>query len=129
MSIQFGRWNFDGRSLDSEFLRRAAAYTACYSYDYASEKISGPVGMFFQAFPTTPECVEERQPLTSASGILMTWDGRLDNREELCRLLHLTGASDLTDAHIALAAYEQFGTGSFRSLLGDWAMALWDPAK
>ena len=39
--------------------------------------------MVFQTCHITPESRRIRQPLAAAGGLLLTWDGRLDNRQEL----------------------------------------------
>jgi asparagine synthase (glutamine-hydrolysing) len=129
MSVQFGRWNFDGQPSDRELVRRAAALTAKYGPDGESFLIRGPVAIFYQPFHTTTESWREQQPLENSAGVVLTWDGRLDNRDELLRLLHLTTGQAPGDATIALAGYEQWGTAVFTRLVGEWALAVWDPLK
>ncbi|MGE5596740.1 MAG: asparagine synthetase B family protein [Hyphomicrobiales bacterium] len=81
-------------------------------------------------FPSTAEAEEEILPACSRGGrYWLTWDGRLDNREELAAQLRLAprdGNSCVTDADYALAAYERWGEGFVEHLLGDWAIVLWD---
>jgi asparagine synthase (glutamine-hydrolysing) len=61
-----------------------------------------------------------RQP-----ALAMTWDGRLDNRDDL--LLQLGScASTSADAEIALAIVERFGISGLKTLIGDWSAAIWD---
>jgi asparagine synthase (glutamine-hydrolysing) len=129
MNIQYGRWTLDGRPVELTSLRQAAALMKNYGSDHTSDCLSGSVWMFFQTFRTTPQCVNESQPVTNTSGMMLTWDGRLDNREELLGLLHPIALADPTDAEIVLAIYQNRGTTCFRSLLGDWALVLWDPTR
>jgi asparagine synthase (glutamine-hydrolysing) len=70
----------------------------------------------------------EQQPHTSALGNTITFDGRLDNRDDLLlrRRGHLRGHQ--TDCDLALAAYEAWGLGGFESLIGDWSLVLWEPS-
>jgi asparagine synthase (glutamine-hydrolysing) len=65
-----------------------------------------------------------RQPLTSPSGLVATWDGRLDNREDLS--LQLQAMASASDGAIALAAFERWGVDGLRSLVGEWTLAIWD---
>jgi asparagine synthase (glutamine-hydrolysing) len=59
--------------------------------------------------------------------VIIVWDGRLDNREELLRDLQLRQSTESTDAAIVLAAYQRWGTDSFAKLIGDWALTIVDP--
>jgi asparagine synthase (glutamine-hydrolysing) len=70
----------------------------------------------------------EQQPHTSALGNTITFDGRLDNRDDLLLRLrgHLRGHQ--TDCALALAAYEAWGLDGFDSLIGDWSLALREPS-
>jgi asparagine synthase (glutamine-hydrolysing) len=129
MSVQFGRWNFDGKAADRDFLQRAAGLTAKYGPDGEGSTFHGPVGMFFQPLHATKESRHAHQPITNLTGMVLTWDGRLDNREELIHFLQLSAGSSQTDAGIVLAAYEHWDKACFPKLLGDWALALWDPFK
>jgi asparagine synthase (glutamine-hydrolysing) len=128
MSVQFGRWNFDGDQTDPEFMRCAARFTAKYGPDGENSRIQRPVTMFFQPFHSTNESLHEQQPLMTPAGVMLTWDGRLDSRDELMGLLSLSAGMH-TDAGIVLAAYERWGMGAFSKLIGDWALAIWDPKK
>jgi asparagine synthase (glutamine-hydrolysing) len=127
VSVQFGRWNFDGRPADREYLAKAERMLAPYGPDGGGTYIKDSVGILFRAFHTTKESRSEAQPHITPSGTVLTWDGRLDNRGELISELRdiLTAAS--TDVSIVAAAYEQWGTACFAKLLGDWALSIWNP--
>jgi asparagine synthase (glutamine-hydrolysing) len=73
---------------------------------------------------TTPEAVGETQPWTAADGTVVTFDGRLDNRDDLIAALGLPPA--LPDVEIAGAAYLRWGVELPPRLLGDYALAVWD---
>lgn len=70
---------------------------------------------------------EERQPLTLPSGAVLTWDGRLDNRDDLLLQLHASVSRDPTDIALVGAALERWGLDACRQLIGDWSFALWQP--
>jgi asparagine synthase (glutamine-hydrolysing) len=67
-----------------------------------------------------------RQPRQSPSGLVMTWDGRLDNRDDLRLTLGLSGSDDLSDPGIALAVFERWGVDGLSRLVGDWSLVIWD---
>jgi asparagine synthase (glutamine-hydrolysing) len=129
VSIQFGRWEFDGQATDPAFIRQAAALAAKYATGHGRAQTSGAVTFFFDPFSTTNESDGDTQPLLDSSGIMLNWDGRLDNREELTRRLQLPKTTVLTDAEMVMEAYKQWGNRSFAALLGDWALVLWNPRK
>jgi len=68
------------------------------------------------------------QPYVTPAGAI-TFDGRLDNREDL--LIRLRGdlRGDTTDAALALCAYVRWGVEGFVHLIGDWSLAIWDAAQ
>lgn len=79
----------------------------------------------FQSWWTTPEEVGELQPLHDRrTGAYFAFDGRLDNREKLERALGLASGSPMTDAGIALAAYERWGEESFARFVGPFALVI-----
>src|SRR5467141_3605188 len=55
MSVQFGRWNFDGRPADREYLAKAEGVLAPYGPDGGDTYIKDSVGILFSAFHTTKE--------------------------------------------------------------------------
>lgn len=129
MSVQFGRWNFDGKAVDRDYLERAKALLAPHAPDDSVFYSNDNVGMIYHAFHTTKESRQETQPHVSVSGTVVTWDGRLDNRTELILQLAHTLSSGSTDVDIVAAAYKEWGTDSFAKLIGDWAVSVWDPNK
>lgn len=127
--VQFGTWNLDGRPADPEFIKQAARLTSKYAADGEALSVDGAIALLFQPFHTTKESSREQQPLVSATGVVLIWDGRLDNRDDLVRRLHLSRETMNTDARIVLSAYERWGKGVFVELIGDWALTIWDPIE
>ncbi len=78
-------------------------------------------------FWTTPEDIGEEQPL-EAGGLMVAFDGRLDNREDLLRALDHRDRQDrlLSDARIVLEAFAAWGSDCFERLIGPFAIVLWD---
>lgn len=96
--------------------------------DGETKHLARSVGMVYRAFHTTPESHLEAQPLVR-HGSILAWDGRLDNREEIRSRVGRDAGERPTDVDLVFAAYEEWGTGCFAELIGDWALALWDQAK
>jgi len=127
MSVQFGRWNFDGRPAEPSYLEKAGRMLVPYGPDAQGAYIKDSVGILFHAFHTTKESRRETQPHLTPSGAVLTWDGRLDNRTELINELRDGLTVSATDVAIAAAAYEAWGTACLAKLIGDWALSLWNP--
>lgn len=126
MSVQAGIWNLDGAPVSGESLARIGRKLAEYGPDGQTAYLDGPIGLLYRPFHTTAESRLERQPHVSARGRVITWDGRLDNRDELALQLRDVLKSDKTDVAIVAAAFDQWGTGCFAKLIGDWAISIWD---
>src|SRR5260370_36901109 len=85
--------------------------------------------MTYRALHATLESNLERQPYVSARGDVITWDGRLDNRDDLILQFHNDLTTDHTDIAIVAAAFERWGMDSFRRVTGDWAASIWRPVE
>jgi asparagine synthase (glutamine-hydrolysing) len=60
------------------------------------------------------------------SGLVLTFDGRIDNSDELQMRL-ADRACDASDAgSLALAVFERWGIAGLESIIGDWAAVIWD---
>ncbi len=127
MSVQFGKWNFDGRPVDRDYLEKVKASIAPYGPDDAGSYSKGNISILYRAFHTTKESRRETQPHVTASGAILTWGGRLDNRTDLIRQLRDVVTAASTDVAIVAAAYEYWGGDCFAMLIGDWALSIWDP--
>ena len=126
MSGQAGIWNLDGKRVDQESLSRLDQSINAYGPDGGSHYSSGPIGMVYRAFHATPESRFENQPFVTEQGNVFTWDGRLDNRDELIPRFRQYLCSRPSDGDIVVAAYEEQQTDSLCSLVGDWALATWN---
>jgi asparagine synthase (glutamine-hydrolysing) len=126
MSVQFGRWNFDTKEPDPDYFASVRASLASYGPDGHREYAGPGIRILYLPFRTTKESRGETQPWVSASGRVFTWDGRLDNREQLVRELQPVVSADHSDVSIVSAAYDRWGVGSLARLLGDWALSVWE---
>jgi asparagine synthase (glutamine-hydrolysing) len=127
MSVQFGRWNFDGQPVDRGYLEKVSPLLAPYGPDGAGSYSKGNISILYRAFHTTKESRRESQPHLASSGAILTWDGRLDNREELIGQLGDLVTAHSTDLDIVSAAYEYWREHCFAMLIGDWALSIWIP--
>lgn len=126
MSVQFGRWNLDGEPLDPAYLAKIRPIIASYGPDHEGVYAIANLCMLYRAFHTTKESRLETQPLVTAWGRVFTWDGRLDNRDEIIGRLGNGLTTSATDISIVAAAYEQWGSECLAKLIGDWALSIWD---
>ena len=83
MSVQFGRWNFEGQPPALDYIEKVSAALAPYGPDSNESYSKGGIKILYRAFHTTKESRREKQPCISPSGAVITWDGRLDNRADL----------------------------------------------
>ena len=130
MSALAGILNFgnDAAPVHEPELARLAVTLDVRGPDGGFDLISGNIGMSYRAFHTNRESRLELQPHVTSHGHMLTWNGRLDNREDLLRELkpdlpHATAVSDLL---IVMAAYLKWEKESFKRLVGDFCLALWD---
>jgi asparagine synthase (glutamine-hydrolysing) len=126
MTVQFGKCTFDGKPIDRAELDQVRPLLSPYGPDGEGSFYGENAAILVRVVHTTRESRNEVQPFVSVRGFTITWDGRLDNREEL--IGSLRGVSDSsTDVSIVAAAYEQWSTLCFAKLLGDWALSIWEP--
>ncbi|HYL60710.1 MAG TPA: asparagine synthase-related protein, partial [Candidatus Acidoferrales bacterium] len=124
--------NLDGRPVDRGLLSRMIEAAPYRGPDGIHVWTDGPVGLAHAMMCTTVESLRESQPLVDGdAGLVLTLDGRVDNREELSALLTAKGCRprDDTDAELVLRAYECWGEDSPAKIIGDFAYALWDARR
>lgn len=120
---------FDGTAAERSQIEKLTAFMASLGPDEQAHWVQGSVALGHCMLRTTPEAVEEHQPLVSEDkSLVLVWDGRLDNREDLRRDLRAAGAivRDKSDAELALQSYAVWGDKCPEHLLGDFAFAVWD---
>lgn len=128
MSVQAGTLDLDGQPASHDVLARIGVAVAEYAPDSQASRFDGPLGMLYRPFHTTLESRAEHQPHVCGRQII-TWDGRLDNRDDLRAKLDDGSTGDGSDVAIVAASFRQWGCGCFAQLVGDWALAIWDPLQ
>ncbi|MGA8104103.1 MAG: asparagine synthase-related protein [Candidatus Acidiferrales bacterium] len=129
MSVQFGRWNFDGMPPADGLPETIGNVLAPYAPDGIRSHFEEGLTIVYGAFHTTKESRAEIQPHVAPSGQVITWDGRLDNRQDLILQCGKPFLIDTSDVSIVAAAYQRWGTNCFAKLIGDWALSIWDPRE
>ena len=129
MSVQAGIWNFDDRPVDRKLLENLSESLKQQGPDGESCYVNGSVALLYRPFHTTAESRQEKQPYTSGRGFILTWDGRLDNREVLIADLRSGLDASPTDLAIFAAAFDRWDTDCFRRIVGDWAVSIWKPGQ
>jgi asparagine synthase (glutamine-hydrolysing) len=129
MSVQAGIWNFDGRPVDRALLADISESLKHQGPDGESWHVDGSIALLYRPFHTTVESRREKQPYFSHRGFILTWDGRLDNRDELIPELRSELEADPSDAAIVAAAFDRWETDSFQRIVGDWAVSIWKPEQ
>ncbi|BAZ43120.1 putative asparagine synthase [Chondrocystis sp. NIES-4102] len=87
------------------------------------------IGLAHRMLWTTPESLREKLPYISENEeFVITADARIDNREELIKLLAIADidAETITDSQLILSSYQYWGEACVDKLLGDFAFAIWD---
>jgi len=126
VSVQFGRWNFDGNCIDADYISSVRALLTPHAPDTMSVFLEDGFCVLYGAFITTNEPEGERQPAVSPSGSYLTWTGRLDNRAELTRSVR--GQRTLpNDVEIVSSLYEEARKQALGRLVGDWSLSLFRP--
>lgn len=130
MSVQAGVWNFDGKPVDQRVVQRISESMQQQGPDDEFIYIKGSIALLYRPFHTTRDSRREKQPRVSRRGFVITWDGRLDNRDELISK-HSNDIKEVepTDVDIVASVFDRYGTDGFRYIIGDWAIAIWKPAQ
>lgn len=129
MSVQAGIWNVDGRPVERKLLADISESLKHQGPDGEFSHVKGPIALLYRPFHTTAEARREKQPYRSQRGFILTWDGRLDNRDELIPELRTDLEVDPTDVAVVAAAFDRWETDCFRRIVGDWAISIWKPEQ
>jgi asparagine synthase (glutamine-hydrolysing) len=132
MSGIAGIIHFDGKPVEPGLIEKMTGAMAHRGPDGINHWVKGSVALGQCMLRTTPESLEEHQPLTSEdNGLVLVMDGRVDNWEELRRGLLGRGAVLRTraDAELVLRAYEIWGRDCLAHIDGDFALVIWDARR
>ena len=68
----------------------------------------------------------DKRNVASHEGNILLFEGRLLNRDELCKQLSTSPEKDITDSEIVLRLFEKNGTNCLRLLKGFWSLIFFD---
>jgi asparagine synthase (glutamine-hydrolysing) len=126
----YGIVRFDGGPVTKETLAPISEKISFWGPDGHGQWSDGPAGLGHLMLHVTPESLHEKLPVTVASAphLVITADARIDNRDELFDALEIPAPrrQQIPDGEVILAAYERWGSGCVRRLLGDFAFAIWN---
>jgi asparagine synthase (glutamine-hydrolysing) len=131
MSAIAGIFHLDDRPAGQDRLTLMATSVKHRGPDDGGIWCETSIGLANRSLWTTPESLTEKQPLVDReTGLVVTADARIDNRDELLEALRSDAwKSELPDSQLILLAYRKWGAGCAARLIGDFAFAVWDSRK
>jgi asparagine synthase (glutamine-hydrolysing) len=129
MSGIAGIIRFDGAPVEAEQIKNMTAAMSYRGPDGINHWVRGSIALGQCMLRTTPESLEETQPLTNEDkSLVLTMDGRVDNWEDLRTDLLARGVAlrNRSDAELVLRAYEVWGRDCVQHIDGDFALVIWD---
>lgn len=125
MKLQVGLFYFQGRPATAGDLSRLLGEFAHVPAETQGAIRDDSILMVYRGDRLTCEEDFEVQPLQQGP-YLLTWDGRLDNREDFAVCLPDSNLASVPDPAIVLQAYRMFGELVFEKLIGEFALTLWN---
>jgi asparagine synthase (glutamine-hydrolysing) len=128
MSAIAGIFQLDGEPVPIGHVQHMTAHMQQRGPDGIQHWQQGPAALGHCLLHTTPESLEENQPLGNEDGsLVLVMDGRVDNWLELRAELLQQGAVLRTraDAELVLRAFEIWGESCLQHITGDFALLLW----
>ncbi|SIT58923.1 putative Asparagine synthase [Mesorhizobium prunaredense] len=132
MSGIAGIIHFDGKPVEPGLVEKMTTAMAHRGPDGIHHWVKGSIGLGQCMLRTTPESLEETQPLTNEdASLVLVMDGRVDNWEELRGELLGRGAvlRDRSDAELVLRAYQIWERECLPHIDGDFALVIWDARR
>lgn len=132
MSGIAGIIHFDDAPVEPGLIEKMTSALAHRGPDGIAHWVKGSIALGQCMLRTTPESLEETQPLANEDeSLILVMDGRVDNWEELRRELLGKGAALRTraDAELVLRAYEVWGRDCLAHIDGDFALVIWDARR
>jgi asparagine synthase (glutamine-hydrolysing) len=135
MSGIFGMVDRRGDPVSAQMLETMRGVMTAWGPDGGKLLLDGAAGFGQMRRFTTPEARQERMPVKSGDrfpsvkdrrNCTFTAAGRLDNRDEIIRLLSVPPCpTAIPDSELMLRAYQEWGDTCTTRLYGDWAFAAW----
>jgi asparagine synthase (glutamine-hydrolysing) len=119
----------NGRPVSRGELNRLASGLRPFGRIYQAVGCLGAAGLVYAHAGNSPQSPTDRQPVSDSTGVLyLVFDGRLDNRDELCSTLRISNhdAKFWPDSRIALRAWEKWGEHAPEYWEGEFAVLVWN---
>jgi len=131
MAAISGVLRFDAAPVAGDLVRRIASRMAHRSPHGIEAWADGGVSLAFGALHASLHAHLDRQPLRLDDGAVLVVDGRIDDREALAHALGLppAGLDSLGDAVLFGQGWLRWREELWRYVLGDYALAVWEPAR
>ncbi|MFO8045050.1 MAG: asparagine synthetase B, partial [Halomonas sp.] len=132
MSAIAGLIHLNNSRLDRDTLHRMQSLLTPYGRDAQHSWHQGCTGFTRTLLRITPEDSLDQQPLWHpGQQLAMVFDGRLDNRDELITQLGIASsrAAQMADSELAFHACARWDSEAPLHLLGDFALACWQPRR
>ena len=126
MSGITGLFHRDRRPADRRAVARMMTSASHRGPDGVGTWCDGAVALGHQLLRATSWDDPPQPVVDPANARAITFDGRIDNRDELFAALSADGRPAGDDATLVLRAYDAWGRACAARLLGDFAFALWD---
>jgi asparagine synthase (glutamine-hydrolysing) len=132
MGVIFGIYNINDIEITKEDTSNMIEELKSYSFDTLDSWQDKQIYLGCGVQYNTPEsCLEKLPKYYEESGLSITADAIIDNREELFEIFKIPKElwSKTTDSKLIIRAYEKWKEDSPRYLIGDFAFAIWDEKK
>ncbi len=128
MTALAGIWRFgEGADLAGDCRRMLDAQLS-YARRGPSVRVIGAAALGCALYDLLPEDQFDAQPYVGqADGYVLIADARIDNRDELLGQLGHRAGAEISDSELLYRAYAQWGDLLFEKIIGDFAIAVWNP--
>jgi asparagine synthase (glutamine-hydrolysing) len=124
MKLQFGVLHRDHRIANEGDLAALLCGYQAWAAETSGHAFDGPLLIGYRGDRITWEEDTETQPFALGPHML-TFDGRLDNREDIASRVGMKAGRNLPDPVLISKAYAQYGDSIFPELMGEFALVLW----
>mgnify|MGYP001765425335 CR=1 FL=1 len=131
MAAISGMLRFDGAPGAGELTRRIAGCMSHRSPGGIRGHDACAVALGFGALHPNPQSLLEIQPVLLPEDALLVVDGRIDDRAALSKSMGFdrSALADTGDAQLFALAWLRWRENLWRNVLGDYALAVWEPAR
>lgn len=130
MSAIFGLMHLAGAPLEGFELAAMSRALAPHGPDREGSWMVSHVALGHRLLRITPEDEFEQQPVSSHDNhTVLVCDARIDNRPELALDLGIRSLGRTPDSEFVRRAYQRWGVGAARRLIGAFALAIWEPRE